>query len=323
MRVLLTDSDRFPFASGELDELTEAGGQLDQLPGHDPGDIAAAGQSADAILVYSARFDARLIAALPQCRVLARCGTGYDNIDVEAAARRGLAVTYVPAYGADDVAEHTIALLLACARRLASSDRLVQAGFWPSYGELGTMRRIAGQTLGLLGFGRIAREVAGRAAAGLRMRVIAHDPFVPTEAAAALGTELVGADDLFAQSHFLSVHLPLTADTRHLVGAHELALMRSNAYLINTSRGAIIDQDALVAALQAESIAGAGLDVLDYEPLPDGDPLRGHPGVMVTPHSAAFTEEGLAEVRRTALADSLRVLEGKRPFYPVPELEPS
>jgi D-3-phosphoglycerate dehydrogenase len=119
------------------------------------------------------------------------------------------------------------------------------------------------------------------------------------------------------------VHLPLTADTRHLVGAHELALMRSNAYLINTSRGAIIDQDALVAALQAESIAGAGLDVLDYEPLPDGDPLRGHPGVMVTPHSAAFTEEGLAEVRRTALADTLRVLEGKRPFYPVPELEPS
>jgi D-3-phosphoglycerate dehydrogenase len=315
--VLLTDGDRFPFGPGELDPLTAAGGQLDVLAGHDPADIAAAGRRAAAVLVYSGRFDERLISRLPECRVLARCGSGYDNIDTAAAARRGIAVTYVPAYGADDVAEHAIALLFACARRLARSDRDVQAASWPGYGDLGRMRRVSGQTLGLLGFGRIAREVASRAI-GLRLRVIAHDPFVTPETATALSVELVSAEQLFAQSDFLSVHLPLAPDTRHRVGAREFALMRSTAFLINTSRGAVVDQEALVAALDAGSIAGAGLDVLEREPAGPADRLLGRPNVIITPHSAAFTEEALSEVRRTALADVIRVLRRQSPLHLVP-----
>lgn len=318
-RVLLTDSDRFPFAPGEVDELTQVGGVLDLLPGHDPEDIAAAGRSAAGVLVYSGRFDAVLLARLRQCRILARCGVGYDNIDVRAAAEHGIAVTYVPAYGAEDVAEHAIALLFACARRLGRCDRSVQAGRWPSYGELGQMSRLSGRTLGLLGFGRIAREVASRAS-GLRLRVIAHDPFVDPGESRGGGAELVPTRRLFAESDFLSVHLPLTPDTRHLVGHEAFALMRPTAYLINTSRGAVVDQAALVAALDAGLIAGAGLDVLDREPPEAADPLLRHPDVIITPHSAAYTEEALGEVRRTALADVVRVLRGQRPVYPVPEL---
>jgi D-3-phosphoglycerate dehydrogenase / 2-oxoglutarate reductase len=317
-RVLLTDSDRFPFAPGEVDELTQAGGVLDLLPGHDPEDIAAAGRSAAGVLVYSGRFDAALLARLRECRILARCGVGYDNIDVRAAAERGIVVTYVPVYGADDVAEHAIALLFACARRLGRCDRGVQAGRWPSYGELGQMSRLSGGTLGLLGFGRIAREVASRAS-GLRLRVIAHDPFVAPAEGRDAGAELVPARRLFAESDFLSVHLPLAPDTRHLVGREAFALMRPTAYLINTSRGAVVDQAALVAALDARLIAGAGLDVLDGEPPEAADPLLRHPDVIITPHSAAYTEEALGEVRRTALADVVRVLRGQRPVYPVPE----
>jgi D-3-phosphoglycerate dehydrogenase len=318
-RVLLTDGDRFPFAPAELSELTSAGGRLDLLAGHDPADIARMGATAAAVLVYSGRFDENLIARLPRCRVLARCGVGYDNIDVVAAAARGITVTYVPAYGAEDVAEHAIALLFACARRLAQSDREVQAGSWPSYRELGTMRRISGRTLGLLGFGRIAREVASRAAA-LRLRVIAHDPFVAPQAGSATQTQLVAADQLFAESDFLSVHLPLTPATRHLVGARELALMRPGAILINTSRGAVIDEPALVAALDAGLIGGLGLDVLEREPASLRDGLLGRPDVIITPHTAAYTEEALGEVRRTALADIVRVLRGQEPVHVVPEL---
>jgi D-3-phosphoglycerate dehydrogenase / 2-oxoglutarate reductase len=318
-RVLLTDSDRFPFAPAELDVLADAGARLDLLPGHDPEEIAAAASSAAAIFVYSGRFDQALIARLGPCQVLARCGVGYDNIDVGAARNRGIAVTYVPAYGADDVAEQAIALLLACARRIGPSDRSVQAGGWPSYAELGRMRRVRGRTLGLLGFGRIAREVAARAN-GLKLRVIAHDPFVGQDAGAALAVELVSLEALLAESEFLSVHLPLTPRTRHMVGAGAFARMRPDAVLINTSRGAVVDQSALVAALDSRAIAGAGLDVLEREPPPPGDPLLGRPDVIITPHSAAYTDEALGEVRRTALADVVRVLRGQEPVYLVPEL---
>lgn len=317
--VLLTDSDRFPFAPAELSVLADAGARLDLLPGHDPEEIATAASSAAAVFVYSGRFDHALIARLGQCQILARCGAGYDNIDVGAARKRGIAVTYVPAYGADDVAEQTIAILLACARRIGQSDRSVQAGGWPSYAELGRMRRVRGRTLGLLGFGRIAREVASRAN-GLKLRVIAYDPFVDEAASSALATELVPLETLLAESDFLSVHLPLTPQTRHMVSTGAFARMRRGAFLINTSRGAVVDQAALVAALDSRTIAGAGLDVLDREPPAPGDPLLGRPDVIITPHSAAYTEEALGEVRRTALADVVRVLQGQKPVYLVPEL---
>jgi D-3-phosphoglycerate dehydrogenase len=318
-KALLTDSDRFPFSDEDRSVLEQAGVSLLEVAGHDRDEIAQVAGDASAVFVYYARFDEELISRLRSCRVLARCGVGYDNIDVEAAWRHGIVVTYVPSYGSVDVAEHTMALLLACARRLGQCDRAVQAGTWPSYSQLSVMRRLAGQTLGLLGFGHIGRQVALRARA-FDLAIIAHDPYVEITAGEEPAVELVGFEALFSRSDFISVHLPLTPETRHIVNEPALSLLRPSAYLINTSRGAIVDQAALVRLLDSGRIAGAGLDVLEHEPPQLADDLLGRPNVLISPHSAAYTEEALAEVRRGALLDVLRVLQGQPPQHPVPEL---
>ena len=316
-RVLLTDSDRFPFGPDDVRLLGDAGVLLDELPSHDRDAVARAGAGADGIFAYHARFDASLLDRLSACRVLARCGSGYDNIDVTAARARGIQVTYVPGYGTDDVAEHALALLLACARRIPASDRAVQRGGWPSFAELGPMRRLVGSTLGLIGFGRIARALAARAR-GLQMQVVANDPYVSAQDAERLGVRLCSLDEVLARAQYLSVHVPLTEDTRYLIGAAAMARMRPDCYLINTSRGEVVDSQALVDALDAGQIAGAALDVLDGEPPTPGSPLLQRGNVLITPHSAAFTQEALDDVRRTALLDVLRVLSGEPPLFPVP-----
>jgi len=311
---LLTDSDRFPFGPADRQRLAAAGVRLAEVAGNERADIAAAAADADAIFVYSAKLDADLITTLNHCKVIARCGTGYDNIDVAAALAHGITVTYVPAYGAEDVAEHTIALILACARRIAASDRAVQSGAWPTFAELGPMRRLAGRTLGLIGYGRIGRAVAVRAQ-GLGLRVIAHDPYLPGDATNMV--RLVSLADVLEAADFVSVHVPLEPTTRHLLDGAALALMRPDSYLINTSRGGVIDQAALVRALDAGQLAGAALDVLENEPPQAGAAILHRPDMLITPHSAALTAEALDELRSTALSDVLLVLRGERPRFPV------
>lgn len=319
--LLVTDSDRFPAVDRERERVEAAGLQYVVMAGHGPADLVRYGRDAAAILVYSAQISADIVPSLPQCRVLARCGSGYDNIDVDAASRHGIAVTYVPGYGSIDVAEHALALLLACARRLVTADRAIQAGRWPTYLELGTMHRLAGQVLGLLGFGRIAQALAQRAQV-LGLRVIAHDPLLPPDQVRFRGVEPVSASELLASADFLSLHLPLTINTRHWLDDARLAQLKPSAVVINTSRGEIIDQDALEAALAGNHLAGAGLDVLEHEPPAPTTTLLRSPNVLLTPHSAAFTEEALEEVRTTALDDALAVLAGRRPKHPAPG-EPS
>ena len=312
MKLLLTDSDRFPFDEEDRRAIADAGHELVELPGHEPDEVAVAAASAAAVFVYHAKLSAEQVARLDGCRVLARCGTGYDNIDVPAARGRGIEVVYVPDYGVDDVSDHALALLLAVARKVALSDRAVRAGAWPAYADLGPMRRLRGSVLGLLGYGRIARALTGKALA-LGMRVIAHDPFV-SEA----DVELVGRDVLFREAHVVSVHVPLSEETRGSVGERELALMQPGSILVNTSRGPVVDGTALARALRAGRLAGAGLDVFEAQPLPDGHLLRECETAVLTPHSAAYTEESLAEVRKRSLADVLRVLRGESPLDPVP-----
>lgn len=319
MRVLLTDSDLFPFGDRERALLDEDGVVLDEIEGHEAEAIAAFGKSAAAVFAYYARFDRPLIESMSACKVIARCGTGYDRIDVDAARELGMVVTYVPGYGAVDVAEHAIALLFACARHLGRADREVQAGRWPSYRELGVMSRIAGSTLGLLGFGRSAREVAVRAT-GLRLEVLAHDPFVGATGAPE-GVRIVSFDELLWRSDFLSVHVPLTPSTHHLLDATAFARMRPSAFLINTSRGPVVDGEALADALEEGRLSGAGLDVLEQEPPSRRDRLLGRADVLISPHAAAYTEEAIAELTATAVTDVLRVLRGETPRYPVPELD--
>jgi len=307
--VLLTDADRFPFDPDDRASLEEAGVELRELAGHEPDDVVEAAAGADGIFVYHARFPRETIARLDGVRVLARCGAGYDNIDVAAARERGITVVYVPDYGVDDVADHALALLLACARRVAQADRAVRAGGWPTYADLAPMRRLRGETLGVLGYGRIGRNLSGKARA-LGLRVLVHDPYVPDES--------IDREKLLRESDFVSIHVPLTDASRHSIGRAELDLMKPTAILVNTARGPIVDTDALVEALAAGRLGGAGLDVFEEAPLPPDHPLRTFDNVVLTPHSAAYTEEALAEVRKRPLEDALRVLGGEAPRNPVP-----
>jgi phosphoglycerate dehydrogenase-like enzyme len=306
---LLTDSDTFPFDAEDRATLADAGVELRELAGHEPDDVVSAAKGADAVFVYYARFPRETIRRLDGVRVLARCGTGYDNIDVTAARERGIEVVYVPDYGVDDIADHALALLLACARRIAESDRAVRAGAWPSYAALSPMFRLRGRTLGVVGYGRIGRNLAEKARA-LGLRVLAHDPYVSE---ASTDREL-----LFRESDFISVHVPLTEETRHSVGRNDIALMKPTAILVNTARGPIVDTTALAEALLEGRLGGAGLDVFEEAPLPAEHPLRRCDNAVLTPHSAAYTEEALAEVRKRPLADALRVLRGDPPINPVP-----
>lgn len=317
--ILLTDRDRFPLGPEDHAALAQAGVALAELDGHDPDAIAAAGAQAAGILVYHAKLTAELIARLPQLRVIARCGSGYDNVDVAAARARGIEVVYVPDYGVDDVADHTLALLLAAARRVPASDRALRDGRWLAYEQLGTMRRLRGSVLGLVGFGRIAQAVGVRARA-FGMDLLVHDPAIGDDVLAAAGARR--AEDLGALldgADALSLHVPLTPATRGLIGAGQLARLRPGALLVNTSRGEIVDEAAVAAALASGHLGGAGLDVFEHEPLDPDSSLIELESAVLTPHSAAFSEEALAEVRGRALADALRVLAGRPPRDPAPE----
>ncbi|MCW2951739.1 MAG: D-isomer specific 2-hydroxyacid dehydrogenase NAD-binding protein [Conexibacter sp.] len=316
--VLLTDRDRFPFDAANRATLASAGVALTECDGHAADAIAAAGREAAAVFVYHAKLTAGLIARLPALRAIARCGSGYDNIDVAAARARGIEVLYVPDYGVEDVADHTLALLLALARRVPASDRALRDGRWLAYAQLGEMRRLRGGVLGLLGFGRIARAVGARAQA-FGMELLVHDPGVEEiDLSIAGARRAADADALLAEADAVSIHLPLTAATRGLIGAAELARMRPGALLVNTSRGEIVDEAALAAALADGRLGGAGLDVFEAEPLSPESPLLRMESAVVTPHSAAFSEQALAEVRTRALDDVLRVLAGQSPRDPVP-----
>lgn len=317
-RLLLTDAEMFPFREEQLRLIADAGAVLVELDGHDPDDVVRAGAGCGAVFAYYLRVDDDLLRRLPNLKVVARCGVGYEKIDVEAARKRHVSVTYVPAYGTAEVAEHAVALLLACARRLGAIDRSVQAGGWPAYPELGPMYRVAGSTLGLLGFGRIAREVA-RKTRGLDMEVIAFDVAFDEREAARIGVEPVGFEELLERSDFLSVHVPLLPTTHHLLDATAFARMRPGVVLVNTSRGGVVEQEALVAALESGRVGGAGLDVLEREPPDPGDGLLARRDVIVSSHSAAYSEQAFAELMTTAVLDALAVLADQAPRYPVPE----
>jgi D-3-phosphoglycerate dehydrogenase len=225
---------------------------------------------------------------LRKCRAILRTGTGTDNIPVEEATRLGIVVANTPEVTMHQVAEHAIGLLFAVIRQIARQDRLVRQGVWDRY-QAWPDWHLVGQTFGLVGFGRIARLVA-RKISGLELNLIACDPALGAGVLAAQGIEKVTLDELFSRSDFISVHVPLSEKTRHSIGEHQLRMMKPKAVLINTARGEIIDQQALVRALSERSIAGAGLDVLDPEPPAPDDPILGLDNVVITPHIAGYSD---------------------------------
>ena len=265
----------------------------------------------DALLnTYAGPITAEVMARMPKCRIIARYGIGVDTIDLEAATQAGIIVTNNPSYCIEEVAEHTMALLLACARKVALYDRLVRGGRWEvPPGK--PMFRLQGRTLGLVGFGNIARQVAVRAAS-FGMRIVFADPFVK-EGQPDIPAAKVELDDLLRESDFVSVHPPLTPQTRKMINDEALSKMKPTAFLVNCSRGPVVDTEALVRALDAKKIAGCALDTTDPEPLPDPHPLRGRDNVIITPHVAWYSEQALVGLQAGAPSEVRRVLSGEWP----------
>jgi D-3-phosphoglycerate dehydrogenase len=263
-------------------------------------------RDAQAIMVTSAAVTAEIMDRLPNLRVIGRPGIGYDVVDVPAATARGIAVFSAPGFCAREVADHTLMMALALARKAPVLHQAIRRGVYER-GLASPMPAAYEMTLGLIAFGEIGREVALRAKP-FGFRLLAHDPFVTPETAATHGVTLVGLDELLAQSDIVSVHAPLNQATRHLLGAREFGLMKPTAYVINTARGPVIDQAALIEALRAGRLAGAGLDVFEREPLEADSPLVGMENVLLTPHTAGMSDSSqMAVRRRTArnIADAL------------------
>jgi D-3-phosphoglycerate dehydrogenase / 2-oxoglutarate reductase len=293
------------------------------LDGHDvelrvlacrtPEEVAAQAGGADVLINQYVPITAAVLDALPRCRLVVRYGVGVDNVDVQAATERGVWVANVPDYGRDEVADHTLALALALLRGVVALDRSVRDGTW-DLDPARPLRRLATLTWGVVGCGAIGTAVARRAA-GLGMRVLGYDlPTVRSQAP----IERVPLEELLEEADLVSLHAALTPDTHHLVGAAALARMRPTAHLVNTARGGLVEEAALLAALDAGALAGAALDVLEHEP-PDepGWRLARHPRVVATPHAAWYSEEAFHTLKSEVAREALRVLGGGAPRSPV------
>jgi D-3-phosphoglycerate dehydrogenase len=313
------------------DFLEEAGVEAPIL--HDVAHIVLANARDESeLLPYLAGADALLLfhditmlteatfANAPRCKVVVRAGVGYNNIDLAAADRHGVIVCNVPDYGTEEVADHAIMFLLAVARRLIPSHAAIRSGDWHYQTAVGAPR-LRGKTLGIVGCGRIGSATALRAKA-LGLDVLFYDPYVEEGRDKALGLRRVyDLGELLHQSHFVSLHCYLDEQSYHLINAETLAQMRPGAFLINTARGPVVDQKALVEALDSGHIAGAALDVVEREPL-DDDRVRNHPRIILTPHSAFYSVEGFVELRAKAAEEVRRVLRGEPPRNRVNHFKP-
>ena len=273
---------------------------------------------ADALMVTLQPVPAELIATMERCRIISRVGTGLDAIDIDAATKHGIWVTYVPDYAVDEVSTHAIASLLAHARGFPRLLESTRRGEWGNK-VVAPIRRLQGQTLGLLGFGRIGRAV-GSKARGLGLEAVVHDPYLDSLPPESSDAQLVDWETLLRTSDYISLHVPLTEGTRHIINSKSLSLMKPTAFLINTARGALIDEDALLEAVRSGQIAGAALDVLSAEPPPVDHPLLHEERVWITPHSAWYSEESMEDMRTRGAEEVVRVLQGQKPRSPVNQI---
>ena len=309
-RVVHCDAGPQSFAI-ERAELARANAELVPVRPRSEEELIETIRDADGLLVVFRPITARVIDALRRCRVIGRYGVGVDNVDLDAATARGIVVANVPDYCLHEVSNHALTFLLACAKQLVPLNNAAKGGSWRK-APLAGIGEIYGQTLGIIGLGNIGQLVARKARA-FGMEVLAHDPFVPERVAAAHEVALVPLAELLERSDYVSVHTPLTAETQGMLGEREFRMMKPGACLINTSRGGVLDEAALVEALRAGWIAGAALDVLAKEP-PDADhPLLAMENVILPPHTAAQSRPAMAELSRRVAAAVADVLGGRWP----------
>jgi len=307
-RVVITDHG-FPDVRHEEDVIAAAGGELIVAQCKTTAEVIAATRDADAILVQWAPVDAAVIATLTKCQIIVRYGIGFDNVDTAAAKEAGIPVSNVPDYGVHEVAEHAVSLGLALARQLPTIDARVRAGTWKITPDH-PMPSLREMTFATAGFGRIARS-AHHMMRGFGCKRIAYDPFVPADVMKMEGVEKVELEDLFTRADIMSLHLPLTAGTKHFVNADRLQEMKRTSIIVNTARGSLIDTVALAAALHQNQIAGAGIDVFEQEPLGADHPLRTAPRALLTSHVAWYSESSIPRLQRLAAQEAARALQGE------------
>jgi D-3-phosphoglycerate dehydrogenase len=319
-KVVITDYDY-----GDIDIehsiLAPIGAQIIGLQAKSEDDLLAEVQDCDAVMNQYARVGARAIAAMGRCQVIARYGVGVDIVDVDAATKRGIVVTNVRDYCTEEVADHAIALWLALARKLFAYNHATHKGIW-RWQSGQPVNRLRGRTMGIVSFGKIGQAIAVRAKA-FGVRVVVFDPYQTDEVVAAYGAVRMSKDELLTASDYVMMQVPMTAETRHFLGSREFALMKPEAFVINTGRGPTIDNKALYEALVSDRIAGAGLDDPEEEPAkraswrPEDNPLFSLPNVIVTPHAAYYSEESIRLAREIAASEVARVLTGQVPRNPV------
>ena len=307
LKIVITDCDH-PSVEIEKEILSELDSELSLESCKTEEDVIKVAADADGIINQQAPITKRVIESLKHCKVISRYGVGVDNVDVEAATEHNIIVANVPDYCVDEVSTHAMSLILVCARGLTILDRKIREQKW-DFTIVKPLFRTEGQTVGLFGLGRIARMVAQKAL-GLGFKVIAYDPYVSETDS---NVNLVDLKHLLSDSDFLSIHAPLTNETRHSFGEKELRKMKKTAFLINTSRGPLVDEKALYLALKEKWIAGAGLDVMEEEPPNWENPLFTLDNLIVTPHISFYSEESYKELKTKAAEAVLDVLNGKIP----------
>jgi D-3-phosphoglycerate dehydrogenase len=280
-----------------------------------PAEFLAAAHDADAIITsWGVKIDRQVIAGLERCVIVGVASVGVDMVDVEAATEAGIVVTNVPDVFIEEVADHAMMLLLAATRRVKAMDGIIREGEWfRGRAVLAEVPRLMGRTLGLIGFGSVARGVARRARA-FGLRIVACDPYISELVMTAEGVEPMSFEELLARSDYLSMHAPLNVETRHMLSTAEFAAVKPGVVVINTARGATIDEHALISALQAGRVAAAGLDVLEKEPPSPDNPLLSMPNVVLTPHVAAASTRMRPETRRRAAREVALALRGRWPM---------
>jgi D-3-phosphoglycerate dehydrogenase len=304
----------FPNLDPATQVLSAIGAELKLAADSSPESVMKVAADADAVLVTYAKIDADMIRQMKKVRIISRFGIGVDNVDLDAATQKGIVVTKVPDYCIDEVSDHAMALLLTAVRKIPLANDQVHAGIWKMPNVV-PIHRLRSSVLGLVGFGRIPQLVAPKARS-FGMRVVAFDPYVPADVFKNLGVEKVEFADLLKLSDYVSIHSPLTPETKGLFNADAFGKMKKGSYVVNTARGPIVDEAALAAAIDSGHIAGAALDVLTNEP-PTGSPLVGKRNVIITPHTSFYSEESLVELQTKASQEVANVLTGKPPRNPV------
>ena len=311
-KVVITDLTR-PEYDLEAAELRDSGLDIELvfLDTRSPEELIQGAADADGLMVQFAQITRQVIERLDRCRVISRYGIGVDMVDLNAASERGSLVCNVPDFCIEEVSTHTIGFLLCLNRHIHYHDKMVRSGNWLST-SWGAPRQLPGRALGLVGLGNIGKAVA-RKAKCLGLRVLAYDPYIPEERGSELGVEMVNLEDLLRRSDFVSLHCPLTDETRYLIGQAQFELMPPSAFLINMSRGPVVDQKALYQALAKHTIAGAALDVFEEEPPPPDEPLFQLDNVICTPHVSSWSEESSTQLKRDTARNVVTVLKGELP----------